>query len=183
MRLALQTALILFLIPVSACKAETFSIDGLYEVTRPNAAIIVLEEGQKCEAPYHILGGTGDMCVEDVDTTDQLVLQKTPEGDLEFAASLWFFNGHTCYIHETAKPHGDGWRFEKEGAQDYEQCILDISVDDKEITFKTGDLKDCKFYCGARGSLNKATFLLSSKTGPVDKNFECLENDAATCDK
>lgn len=182
MKHPIKTILFLSFLSISACKAETPSIDGIYEVTSPNAMIVLLEEGQKCEAPYHILDTTEDMCVEDVETTDTLVLQKTPEGNLEFAASLAFFNGHSCYIHETAKPHGDGWRFEKDGGE-YEQCILDIAVNDTEITFDADETKNCAYYCGARGSLDDTKFLRSTKTGPVANNFACLENDAVSCDK
>lgn len=124
----------------------------------------------KCVPPNE---GDENSCVEISDATNQLALNPLPDGNLEFAALLWFSEGHSCTIHQTAHPYQNGWRFESNAAGDLDKCILDIVVENKDIVFKPDTGARCSSYCGARGYFDGITFPLYSRTGPAPDNMGC----------
>jgi hypothetical protein len=170
---------ILTVLLVAACMPEKNGVSGVYQTTQDNGAIVPLNEGKECTAPNVM---DGEMCITTFQTTDTLGLFLNGEGNLDFAANLFFFNGHTCTIDGTAMKTQDGWAFE---SQEYnENCKLIFMADANKITLSIPDGFSCTTYCGTRGTLNGSVFPRTSKNDfnvTSKEDFACLMDVEASC--
>lgn len=169
MKYLLKTTLFLSLLSIKICIAEPVSIDGFYQIPLKTGMYAPPDKIEECPPPYR-MDEIHEACIEDMDMVNRLAVRKTPDGNLDFATSIWFFNFHNCTAIGTAKASGDGWRYETaEG-----DCVLDIFVEKDEIVFKTDEKRSCGRYCGAAGSLDDMRFPLSSRTGPPPDDLDCV---------
>lgn len=179
MRLALSLCCLTLALILGACQEEKSpSLTGIYQTTFENGLFV--PASTPCEAPYKIIDGH---CIEPYTATDTLGLFEEPNGDLSFAASLSFSNGHSCTINGTAKKSPDGWAFNGEQAQNG-ACKFLIKSNGGKITFDVAENADCTYYCGARGTLDGAEFPASSKTNVTLKtkdDLTCVSSPEETC--
>ncbi len=164
---------------ISACQQE--NISGIYS-TSHKSGIYAGHDGT-CEPPLEKEDGSG-RCYESFDITDRLGLLELDNGDLQFAASLWFFNAHSCTINGIAKKDDTGWLYESHYDHDM-NCSLRINKDKNNITFAVDEDALCRYYCGMRGDLDEAVFPLSSKTksSVIEEDINCITSNSERCRK
>jgi len=166
--------------PLAACAEPTLS--GIYETSHDSGTFAMLEKGEECLPPNR---QEEYGCISPYVGKNILGLLHTPENDLNFSLSLDFFNGHSCSLQGIAKPDKDGWTYlEKNQAEENGAfCKLTFIMKDNTIvTHADGNL--CVEYCGARGSLDKAEFPLSSKiNAPVVnlQDLDCISSMESPC--
>lgn len=169
----------LFALLLSGCQQE--NVNGIYTVIHKSG--IFSGNNEICESPY-VRDSDNGICYEPFDAANQLGVLKLNNGDLKFAASLTFFNAHSCTINGIAKKDGTGWLYESHYDQDM-NCSLRISRDQNNITFAVGEDALCRYYCGMRGDLDGTMFPLSSKTKDdvTEEEINCLTSNNDTCRK
>jgi len=155
---------------VNAVKAD---VDGLYQIEKESAVIVPIDNIKECAPPNRIIEGT-EMCVEDGIFQDKLALKMDEDGNLEFATLIWFFNGHICGLHGIAESTSGGWIYKNTQGSEWDQCILDINVQEGNIVLNARDEANCRSNCGARGRLYDIKFPINSKIAPPPKNMACV---------
>jgi uncharacterized protein len=113
---------------------------GLYTRTDPACFVSSAPEGHECSG----------------ETTSSISVTAHDDG-LHVAMELYFFNGHQCNLEGTAD-----WKDGKllvKGPPEAMQCRLELYSDGRHITSRVSDeMSDaCQQYCGARGTLNRAS--------------------------
>lgn len=170
---------LLSVLAIASCRPEDGGVSGVYQTTKENGAIIPLVEGESCTDPNV---RDGEMCIAPYQSTDTLGLYLNEAENLDFAANLFFFNGHSCSIDGTAAKYGNGWSYE---SNEYgENCKLVFTTDGEKISIVIPQGFSCTSYCGARGTLDGTEFPLSSKIDfkvASKKDFACLVDMADSC--
>jgi hypothetical protein len=124
---------------------------------------------KKIAGSYRHSFKNGDVQGDTYISTDTLTISSVGTASIQFDTELAFYNGHSCSI-------GGGALFRKDGSFVFDDdpknklpeeplCRLAIIPSDQGVTFKdvTGG---CKSYCGARGTLDGASFTFSQRATP-----------------
>lgn len=164
---------------VGACKEDKAkSLTGIYQTTFESG--FVSSDNNGCKPPLKMMDG---ICAEPYTATNTLGVFEKENGDLDFAANLSFFNGHSCTVSGAAKKDTDGWIFEGEEIAD-SKCKLLIKSNGKKIAFNIPENYICQDYCGVRGSLSGAEFPLSSKKKyslKTENDLACISSIEEPC--
>ncbi len=177
MRFFCCLGLLLCIAGLSACVEK--SITGIYRNTFENGTFAQDVKDNECNPPHKLLN---DLCVDPYEGENLLGIYQNDNGDIDFAAALSFFNGHSCGIEGHAVKHGKGWLFESK--DENPSCKLIISIEGEAIVFTVPEDADCSFYCGARGSLDGSFFSLSDKINkPVSgkDDLDCVSSMETPC--
>ncbi len=172
-------ALLVLSFPLAACEAKE-TVTGIYQEAFENGTIDPDQGEGPCKAPNKMIG---DICATPYMATNTLGVFEQKSGNLDFSAELSFFNGHTCSIADVAKKSPEGWVFESEEMPG-QKCKLLINIKNDKITFTVPEEFDCSYYCGARGSLDGAEFLFSSKiekTVTSKDDLDCIFYGKTPC--
>lgn len=112
----------------------------------------------------------GDVQGDHYNSTDTLTIRPVGLASISFDAELNFYNGHTCSLSGGALFRKDGsFVFDDDPANKLDNeplCRLAIIPTDKGVTFKDVSGDGCKMYCGARGTLDGASFTFSQRVAP-----------------
>ena len=174
----LAAVLCLCTLPLSHASAA--DVSGIYKTTYESGFVPSEDTGDACEKPYKMID---TMCLDPYTAENILGLFQEKNGALNFAATLSFFNGHTCTIDGVAEKNGKGWIFEA-AADGGLVCQLSINIKDEVITLDVTKGYDCQSYCGANGTLSGAEFPLSSKidqTLSSKDDLACISSGEAPC--
>jgi len=121
------------------------------------------QEKTEMEGTYFVPLNSGDIQGNTHEAIDVLSVVQTYNG-YQVDALINFFNGHICLFSGVMQRVLEN-RLVFKGAQEYptEDCKFGITWGEKELVF---DAHGCRDYCGTRGSLIGAKFLLSSRNYP-----------------
>ena len=89
-------------------------------------------------------------------STNRLSIQPEAKGVIHFKVDLNFYNGHTCSAEGSAAYKQNG-AFVYRSNETGESCVLEIFAGKAGVELQD-PLGGCKYYCGARGSLDGANF-------------------------
>ena len=121
------------------------------------------QEKTKMEGTYFVPLTSGNIQGNTYKAIDFLSVVQTHNG-YQVDVLTNFFNGHICLFSGVMQRVLEN-RLVFDGAQEYqsEHCVFGITWGEKELVF---DADGCRDYCGTRGSLIGAKFLLSSRNYP-----------------
>jgi uncharacterized protein YecT (DUF1311 family) len=142
---------------------ETATTDT-YELAHVNGTYVVTHKvGYPCSEEERIAGGFEDFC--ETTAEDKLTTLMADIEDLDFTLSLSFFNFHECYLDGTADYVSSmKWHYSSDHdgtAPAEETCEVDILATETAIEFHSAS-EGCANFCGHHGSIEGATFPLSS---------------------
>ncbi len=104
------------------------------------------------------------------DATDCLSVSMLGSGEVEFELALYFNMDHSCELSGEASPKTNGnLVYEGSKATNDEGCTLAIVTKGDTITLKDEGQKCSPVWCGARGTLDGATFARSTKRKATGK--------------
>lgn len=153
---------------------------GMYSIAFESG--IYAHDEDICLPPYKVEKGSG-FCYEPIDVENELGLLKRPDGDLDFATHLVFFNWHTCSLKGKAVWDDGEWVYtEKDEAL---PCTLRIRVDGGNVYMAADADARCRAHCGMRGSLDGIIFPISSRQDKqiTKADINCIASDSSSCEK
>ena len=104
------------------------------------------------------------------DATDCLTVSMLGSGSVEFELALQFDMDHSCELSGEAQPKTNGSLvYTGSKATEDEGCTLAIVTKGDTITLKDEGMKCSPVWCGARGTIDGATFARSTKRTPTGK--------------
>ena len=104
------------------------------------------------------------------DATDCLTVSVLGSGSVEFDVALYFNMDHSCELSGEAQPKTNGSLvYTGSKATEDEGCTLAIVTKGDTITLKDEGMKCSPVWCGARGTLDGATFARSTKRKATGK--------------